>query len=70
MEATNFNEFDNVEMKAASMILDFADADIVAVIDFESFSVDVIGRATDDIVGVFSVVDLAILDLLGVICSV
>ena len=61
MEATNFNEFDNVEMKAASMILDFADADIVAVIDFESFSLDVIGRATDD----FSVVDL-----LGVICSV
>ncbi len=52
------------------MILDFADADIVALIDFETFSVDVIGSAADDVVNIFSVVDLAILDLLGVICSV
>jgi hypothetical protein len=59
-----------VEKKAASMILDFAEAEIVAVIDFEAFSVDVIGSATDDVVGGFSVGDLAILDLLGVICSV
>ena len=70
MEATNFNEFDNVEMKAASMILDFTEAEIVAVIDFEAFSVDVIRSPIDDVVGRFSVVDLPILDLLGVICSV